>query len=89
MISPRSPTRSGGKLAFPTSTEGPPSDAPERRPSGWRLMSGPSDGTSPRGVGASPQGVAPIRKSLVSRYYQLLSGHAAIGSFPHERMTGS
>ena len=29
-----------------------------------------------------------VRKSLVSRYYQLLSGHAAIGSFLHERMMG-
>ena len=28
-----------------------------------------------------------MRKSLASRY-QLLSGHAAIGSFLHERMTG-
>ena len=29
-----------------------------------------------------------MRKSLASRYYQLLAGHAAIGSFLHERMTG-
>ena len=29
-----------------------------------------------------------MRKSLASRYYQLLTGHAAIGSFLHERMTG-
>ena len=28
------------------------------------------------------------RKSLASGYYQLFSGHAAIGSFLHERMTG-
>ena len=28
------------------------------------------------------------RKSLVSRYYQLLAGHAAIGSFLYERMPG-
>ena len=29
-----------------------------------------------------------VRKSVASRYYQLQSGHAAIGSFLHERMTG-
>ena len=29
------------------------------------------------------------RKSLVGRYFQLLSGHAAIGFFLHERMTGT
>ena len=29
------------------------------------------------------------RKSLAGRYYQLLSGHAAIGPFLHERMTGA
>ena len=29
-----------------------------------------------------------VGKSLASRYYQLLSGHAAIGSFLHERVTG-
>ena len=28
------------------------------------------------------------RKSLAGRYYQLLSGHARIGSFLHDRMTG-
>ncbi len=28
------------------------------------------------------------RKSTAQRYYQLLSGHAAIGSFLHDRMTG-
>ena len=27
-----------------------------------------------------------MRKSLVSRYYQLLSGHAVIGFFLHERV---
>ena len=29
-----------------------------------------------------------VRKPLAGRYYQLLPGHAAIGSFLHERMTG-
>ena len=29
-----------------------------------------------------------VRKSVAQRYYQLLSGHAAIGSFLHDRMTG-
>ena len=29
-----------------------------------------------------------MRKALANRYYQLLSGHAEIGSFLHERMTG-
>ena len=30
-----------------------------------------------------------VRKSTAQRYYQLLSGHVAIGSFLHDRMTGS
>ena len=29
-----------------------------------------------------------VRKSTAQRYYQLLTGHAAIGSFLHDRMTG-
>ena len=29
-----------------------------------------------------------VRKSVAQRYYQLLSGHAAIGSFLHDRTTG-
>ena len=29
-----------------------------------------------------------VRKALAGRYYQLLSGHAAIGSFLHGRMAG-
>ena len=29
-----------------------------------------------------------VRKSLAGRYYQLLSGYAAIGSFLHERIAG-
>ena len=29
-----------------------------------------------------------MRKSVAQRYYQLLSGHAATGSFLHDRMTG-
>ena len=29
-----------------------------------------------------------VRKATAQRYYQLLMGHAAIGSFLHERVTG-
>ena len=29
-----------------------------------------------------------VRKSIAQRYYQLLSGHAAIGSFLHDLMAG-
>ena len=29
-----------------------------------------------------------VRKSIAQRYYQLLSGHLATGSFLHDRMTG-
>ena len=29
-----------------------------------------------------------VRKSTAQRYFQLLSGHAAIGSFLHDRMSG-
>lgn len=29
-----------------------------------------------------------VWKPLAGRYYQLLSGHAVIGSFLHDRMTG-
>ena len=29
-----------------------------------------------------------VRKSVAQRYYQLLSGHAAMSSFLHDRMSG-
>ena len=38
--------------------------------------------------GLHRQALRRVRKALASRYSQLLSGHAAIGSFLHERMTG-
>ena len=42
----------------------------------------------PSGPGLRRRALRWVRKSLASRYYQLLSGHAAIGSFLHNRMTG-
>ena len=42
----------------------------------------------PAGLGLRRQALRGVRKSLASRYYQLLSGHAAISSFLHERMMG-
>ena len=38
------------------------------------------------GTGLRRRTLRRVRKSLAGRYYQLLSGHAAIGSFLHERM---
>ena len=43
----------------------------------------------PGGSGLQRRQLRRARKSLASRYYQLLSGHAAIGSFLHERMSGA
>ena len=43
---------------------------------------------SPVGPGLRKKALRRVRKSLASRYYQLLSGHAAIGSFPHEKVAG-
>ena len=43
---------------------------------------------SPGGSGLRRRALRKVRKSLASRYYQSLSGHAAIGSFLHERMSG-
>ena len=42
----------------------------------------------PVGSGLRRQALRRVRKSLASRYYELLSDHAAIGSFLHERLTG-
>ena len=42
----------------------------------------------PGGPGQRRRALRKVRKSLVGRYYQLLSGHAAVGSFLYERMTG-
>jgi ribonuclease HI len=42
----------------------------------------------PSGPGLPRKLLRKTRKSVAGRYYQLLSGHAAIGTFLHERMTG-
>ena len=42
----------------------------------------------PRGTGIRKKQLRRVRKSLAGRYYQLLTGHAAIGSFLHERISG-
>lgn len=42
----------------------------------------------PAGSGLRCKALQQERKGLASRYYQLLSGHAATGSFLHKRMTG-
>ena len=42
----------------------------------------------PSGTGLRRKQLHRARKALASCYYQLLSGHAAIGSFLHDRMTG-
>ena len=42
----------------------------------------------PDGTGLRQRALHKVRKSLAGRYYQLLSGHAAIGTFLHDRMTG-
>ena len=42
----------------------------------------------PTGAGLRRKALRKVGKSLASRYYQLLSGYAAIGSFLNERMTG-
>ena len=39
----------------------------------------------PQGRGVRRRMLRWVRKSLAGRYYQLLSGHASIGSFLHER----
>ena len=52
-------------------------------------MSDQSTGTPPRGAPAPKESSETSPETLVGRYYQLLSGHAAIGSFLHERITGT
>ena len=42
----------------------------------------------PSGTKLHCKALRKVRESLAGRYYQLLAGHAAIGSFLHERMTG-
>ena len=42
----------------------------------------------PGGPGSRKRAMRRIRKSTTQRYYQLISGHAAIGSFLHDRMSG-
>ena len=40
------------------------------------------------GLGFRKRAIRMVQKSTAQRYYQLMSGHAAIGSFLHDRMTG-
>ena len=42
----------------------------------------------PASTGLRRRALCRVRKSLTSRYYQLFTGHAAIDSLLHERMTG-
>ena len=42
----------------------------------------------PGGPGFRRRVMRGVRKPVVQRYYQLLSGHAATGAFLHDRMTG-
>ena len=42
----------------------------------------------PGGPGFRRRAMRGVRKSVAQRYYQLLSGHAAMGAFLHDRMTG-
>ena len=53
-------------------------------------MCAQSEGTAPPGgTGLHRRALRRVWEPLAGRYYQLLSGHAAIGSFLHDRMTGS
>ena len=45
--------------------------------------------TPPGGPSFRKRAMRRVRKSIAQRYYQLLSGHAATGSFLHDRVTGS
>ena len=48
------------------------------------------EGTAPPGrTGFRGKQLRRVHKSIASRYYQLPLGHAAIGSFLHDRMTGA
>ena len=40
------------------------------------------------GTGFRQRALRRVRNSTAQRYYQLLTGHAAIGSFLHDRMAG-
>ena len=42
----------------------------------------------PAGKGFGRRALRRVRKTTAQRYYQLLTGHAAIGSFLHGKMTG-
>ena len=42
----------------------------------------------PGGPGFRKRAMRRVRKSVAQRYHQLLPGHAAIGSFLHDQMTG-
>ena len=83
-------TRSGGRPASPTYPGEPRRTKPGPPLSGSETTFGRSAGTTPRGGQASDvvRALRKVRKSTTQRYYQLLSGHAAIGCFLHHRMTG-
>ena len=55
--------------------------------SGLEITSAPNAATSPWRHRLQKDH-AKVRKATAQRYYQLLTGHAAIGSFLHNRMTG-
>ena len=80
--------RSAGRLASDTFPEGPRRDGPGRPPNGSLPMCAQGEGTAPPGgTGLRRKALRKVQKSLAGRYYRLLSGHAAIGSFLHDRMT--
>ena len=80
---PRYRTSSGGRLAFHTSPAGQSKANPAQRRSGPPPMPDQSADTTP----GKTEGRR-VRKSVASRYYQLFSGHAAIGTFLRGRVTG-
>lgn len=81
-------TSTGRRPVSRTYPESQPRIDPALPRSGSPPMSSRSEGTSPRGTGLRGKQLRRTRKSLASRYYQLLMGHAAIGSFLHERVVG-
>ena len=84
----RPQTRSDGRPAFRTPRRA--TDGRSRATSQWV-----ADHVQPERRHHPPGGsclrrwlLRRVRKSTAQRYYQLLSGHAATGSFLHDRMTG-
>ena len=83
------PARSDGGRPFCHASPG----EPQRRPSDtaqWIATHVPPERRHhpPGGSGLQRGHLHRARKALASRFYQLLSGHAAIGLFLPERMTG-